>query len=227
METACCDDHDLTVPPAGGAPSVSGGLPGWTYVAQPSPRPRKRSHRFQDRTQEQYLEVLAAATEECKQEVAGSAVFSRLRAALDACLGREPARHAGVAGGDDDDELPGTSGAALGPGSLRSSPSTAGGGYAGILQLVIYGLGSLQHSRVSRYQAALGLLLADMLPALSRPPQAYDPAFTELDVALLTRLGVDVIAHNEEGRRRISEPTLFFLPHCEVGGFVLGLPNCI
>lgn len=33
---------------------------------------------------------------------------------------------------------------------------------------------------------------------------------------LLQQLGLQVIGHNEEGRRQVQGPTLAYLPHCEV-----------
>jgi hypothetical protein len=33
----------------------------------------------------------------------------------------------------------------------------------------------------------------------------------------MQQLGLAVIGCNEEGRRRVDVPTLFYLPHCEVG----------
>jgi hypothetical protein len=66
-------------------------------------------------------------------------------------------------------------------------------------------------------QLALVLLLQALLPGLTQPPQLYDPAFSEADVLLMQQLGLGVIGCNEEGRRRVEGPTLFYLPHCEVG----------
>jgi hypothetical protein len=66
-------------------------------------------------------------------------------------------------------------------------------------------------------QLAMVLLLQELLPGLTQPPQLYDPAFTPLDCALLQHMGLGVISVNEEGRRSIGgHTTLFFLPHCEV-----------
>lgn len=65
-------------------------------------------------------------------------------------------------------------------------------------------------------QLALALLLREHLPGLAGPPETYDPAFSDVDRALLAALGVHVIEVNEGGARAVSEPTLFYLPHCEV-----------
>ncbi|KAG2446268.1 hypothetical protein HXX76_000857 [Chlamydomonas incerta] len=45
--------------------------------------------------------------------------------------------------------------------------------------------------------------------------ELYDPAFDDVDMLALQKLGLQVIAVNEDGARRVSEPTLFYLPHCE------------
>lgn len=72
-------------------------------------------------------------------------------------------------------------------------------------------------------QLAMVLLLQELLPGLQQGPQLYDPAFSELDQQLLQQMGLHVISVNEEGRRCIAgQPTLFFLPHCEVSLFVKG-----
>ena len=91
-----------------------------------------------------------------------------------------------------------------------------GGSWSHIQQLVTYGLGSPADSKVSRYQVrphllcpcprpppttnplfcgvqlSLALLLAARLPGLQEAPLAFDPAFSELDVQLLEKLGIKV-----------------------------------
>lgn len=104
--------------------------------------------------------------------------------------------------------------------SLRAAMAAAearcgGWRWAEVRRLVVYGVGCIEDSRVSRYQLALALLLKDLLPGLAAPPELYDPAFSELDRALLARLGLELIAKDEQGARAVEEPTLFFLPHLE------------
>lgn len=87
-----------------------------------------------------------------------------------------------------------------------------------IRALVVYGLGSLEQPGAVhiRYQLALACRLAELLQDhVKVRPQAYDPAFRALDLHVLPALGVDVTPINEEGRRVVNEPTLFFMPHCE------------
>jgi hypothetical protein len=104
---------------------------------------------------------------------------------------------------------------------LRAAMAAAAGPPAActwerVAALVVYGLGCVEDSRVSRHQLALASLLADMLPGLAARPQLFDPAFSELDTALLPRLGMEVIPVDEGGGRAAEAPTLFYLPHCEV-----------
>lgn len=101
-----------------------------------------------------------------------------------------------------------------------------------IQSLVVYGLGSLAgyqgshawpaHHRHdctaginARHQLALAMLLRQTLPGLQSPPEAFDPVFTSVDREVLACVHVDVIAHNERGRRLAKGPTVFYLPHCE------------
>ncbi|WIA15841.1 hypothetical protein OEZ85_012596 [Tetradesmus obliquus] len=99
------------------------------------------------------------------------------------------------------------------------SSSSIGPGWSWreVQSLVVYGLGSPDDSKVSRHQLALVLLLQGLLPRLSQPPLLFDPAFSEADRLLLQGLGLGVIEENEEGRRPVQGPTLFYLPHCEAG----------
>ncbi|KAG1677446.1 hypothetical protein FOA52_001901 [Chlamydomonas sp. UWO 241] len=106
--------------------------------------------------------------------------------------------------------------------AIGAAIGTAGGAcgpqlpwHHGIRDLVIYGLGSPEDSRVARYQLALGLLLMELLPGLEGQPQTFDPCFEDADLTLLARLGMGVITENEGGARRASRPTLFYMPHCE------------
>ena len=63
---------------------------------------------------------------------------------------------------------------------------------------------------------AMAVLLHEHLQHLAGPPLMYDPAFSESDVALLRSYGMDTIQENEQGKRAVQRPTLFYLAHCEV-----------
>jgi hypothetical protein len=89
---------------------------------------------------------------EAAAEVAHSDMYKSLRAAM--------ASAAGSAATEDDGE-----------GAMRQADgsSTTGFPWASVSELVVYGLGSVEGSRVSRHQAALATLLAspDMLPRVA------------------------------------------------------------
>ncbi|KAI8471053.1 MAG: hypothetical protein J3K34DRAFT_458516 [Monoraphidium minutum] len=189
----------VVVPPLPPPPPPPAALPGWggggvdagcsagEWRGVGGGRRRARAARTpEERTQE-----LAAAVEECRREVAATPMFGHLRAAMAAAEVQCSAVEGGGGGG--------------------------GGGWSWgrVRQMVVYGLGCIEDSRVSRYQLALALLLRDLLPGLAAPPQLFDPAFSEADAALIARLGLALIPENEGGARSAAEPTLFYLPHCE------------
>uniref|UniRef100_T1IID1 SRR1-like domain-containing protein n=1 Tax=Strigamia maritima TaxID=126957 RepID=T1IID1_STRMM len=79
--------------------------------------------------------------------------------------------------------------------------------------LVCYGLGNFSQCSIACYQLALYLCLQELL----KPTTAFvfDPVFLREECEILTSLGVVVIEHNEEGKRRVGGTrTLFYLPHC-------------
>lgn len=77
--------------------------------------------------------------------------------------------------------------------------------------IVCYGLGRLSSSRIARYQGALLLILKDHFQV---PAEVYDPIFSAVDVEVLEVFDIKVLNRNEEGKRKVVETTLFFLPHC-------------
>lgn len=80
-----------------------------------------------------------------------------------------------------------------------------------ISTIVCYGLGRVSCSRIARYQGALLLILKDHYNASS---EIYDPVFSSVDAEVLEDLGIKVLKRNEEGKRKVTGITLFFLPHC-------------
>lgn len=92
------------------------------------------------------------------------------------------------------------------------------GSNLGMEELVIYGLGSMDDSVVSRWQLALALTLRHLLTSHDKAPiktSSYDPAFGPCDLLLMRSLGIEVIEENEECRRLAHAPTFFYMPHCE------------
>ena len=51
---------------------------------------------------------------------------------------------------------------------------------------------------VPRHQAALTTAMRALLPGLTRPPMAYDPVFTSIDIAALELLQFEVCTHMDE-----------------------------
>lgn len=46
--------------------------------------------------------------------------------------------------------------------------------------------------------------------------QVFDPVFSELDKKTLEHLGAHTLQENEQAARVLTEPTLVYMPHCEV-----------
>ncbi len=82
------------------------------------------------------------------------------------------------------------------------------------LDLVVYGVGGFERSLPARLQLACAL-------ALHRSPRfrggalhLFDPVLSAVECAAAAQLGFALLAVNEEGKRRIAAPTVFFMPHC-------------
>lgn len=81
------------------------------------------------------------------------------------------------------------------------------------LQIVVYGLGSIADSEVSRCQLALILLIKQRFSWVG-DIQVYDPVLSQSERKFMEGMGCSSIAINEEGRRSIDRPTIFYMPHC-------------
>lgn len=77
--------------------------------------------------------------------------------------------------------------------------------------LVCYGLGNFSSCLIARYQLALFLCLKEDLHGQG---SLFDPAFSADEKTMLTRLHCNVIQQNEEGKKKVDSPTLFYMPHC-------------
>jgi len=53
------------------------------------------------------------------------------------------------------------------------------------------------------------------LSGLTAPPCTYDPAYDNMDKALLGKFGMQVLEINEGGKKSAEVPTLLYMPHCE------------
>ena len=111
--------------------------------------------------------------------------------------------------------------------SSSSSTSTSSTSItpSNVMELVCYGVGSIAHSSKARTQVAVALYLRESLDerivvdARSPTPlRLYDPLLSRAESALLhDAFDVDVLDANDEARRRVALPTLFFMPHCPRG----------
>ncbi|XP_035235669.1 SRR1-like protein [Anguilla anguilla] len=86
--------------------------------------------------------------------------------------------------------------------------------YSGKLDCVCYGLGSFSTCISSRYQLAMLILLLDTLRIPPVQCSVFDPVFSPAEHEVLQALGFTVLTENEEGKRPVSRPTLFYLIHC-------------
>ncbi|KAM8960688.1 SRR1-like protein [Pelodytes ibericus] len=82
------------------------------------------------------------------------------------------------------------------------------------LDCVCYGLGSFSSCVLSRNQLAFLLLILDHFKIPRKRCYVFDPVFTPVEISVLQELGFTVILENEEGKRSVCKPTLFYMPHC-------------
>jgi len=80
---------------------------------------------------------------------------------------------------------------------------------ASVLDVVAYGVGSFFSSKVSLCQLSFLLLLWRELK-LRGDLYIFDPVFTPSEILVLGRMGVNLIQHNEQGKRKVENPTIFF-----------------
>ncbi|XP_070807499.1 SRR1-like protein isoform X2 [Pituophis catenifer annectens] len=97
--------------------------------------------------------------------------------------------------------------------ALRERPEGPGGRAAG-LRCVCYGLGSFCSCGKARLQLAFLLLLLEELKIAPELCFVFDPVFSTLEIEVLSGLGLTVLQWNEEGKRSIEGPTLFYMIHC-------------
>ena len=80
-----------------------------------------------------------------------------------------------------------------------------------VKDIIILGLGSLENTRAVKFQLAFAMLLAEHLKGASI--SARDPAFTEIDKAVLRQLGCKVSAAVRYDIQRIL-PRKFVVKRC-------------
>ncbi|KAJ4724642.1 protein SENSITIVITY TO RED LIGHT REDUCED 1-like [Melia azedarach] len=82
------------------------------------------------------------------------------------------------------------------------------------MQMVIYGIGSLESYETPRLQLSLAILMKRKFSWIG-DIEVFDPILSATEAQVLESLGCSVLSVNEQGRRCAIKPTLFFMPHCE------------
>ncbi|XP_057792561.1 protein SENSITIVITY TO RED LIGHT REDUCED 1 [Salvia miltiorrhiza] len=82
------------------------------------------------------------------------------------------------------------------------------------MQMVIYGIGSIESFEPPRLQLSLAILLKRSFDWIGGI-ELFDPIISLTESKVLASLGCSVLSVNEQGRRQALKPTLFFMPHCE------------
>lgn len=85
-----------------------------------------------------------------------------------------------------------------------------------IVEIVCFGLGNIGECVTSRYQLALLLLFKEFFKPVK--VLVHDPIFYKDECKVLKKLGLEIIAQNQEGSYIISDDTvtLVYLPHCPI-----------
>ncbi|XP_010530609.1 PREDICTED: protein SENSITIVITY TO RED LIGHT REDUCED 1 [Tarenaya hassleriana] len=82
------------------------------------------------------------------------------------------------------------------------------------LNMVIYGIGSIESYEPPRFQLSIAILLKKKFDWIG-DIEVFDPVLSATESNVVTSLGCSVLSVNEQGRREAIKPTLFFMPHCE------------
>ncbi|KAL4592924.1 hypothetical protein LXL04_005931 [Taraxacum kok-saghyz] len=83
------------------------------------------------------------------------------------------------------------------------------------LKMVIYGIGSIESYESPRLQLSLAILMKKNLEWIG-DMEVFDPIISLTESKVMEELGVRVLSVNEQGKREVVDPILFFMPHCEV-----------
>eukprot|EP00033_Pygsuia_biforma_P003475 GCRY01003805.1.p1 GENE.GCRY01003805.1~~GCRY01003805.1.p1 ORF type:complete len:264 (+),score=23.13 GCRY01003805.1:142-933(+) len=80
-------------------------------------------------------------------------------------------------------------------------------------ELVLYGIGHFAFNFSAQFQLAFAICLQRKLQP--KKTLFYDPVCSPHELSFLKQeLGIDVVSFNEEGKRRVTEKSFFFMPHC-------------
>lgn len=87
-------------------------------------------------------------------------------------------------------------------------------GFESKMQMVIYGIGSIESYETPRLQLSLAILIKRKFSWIG-DIEVFDPVLSATESRVMEALGCSVLSVNEQGRRQALKPTLFFMPHCE------------
>lgn len=82
------------------------------------------------------------------------------------------------------------------------------------MQMVMYGIGSIETYEPPRMQLSLAILMKKRFSWIG-DVEVFDPVISGTETRVLETLGCSVLSVNEHGRRKASKPTFFYMPHCE------------
>ncbi|XP_010443717.1 PREDICTED: protein SENSITIVITY TO RED LIGHT REDUCED 1-like [Camelina sativa] len=83
------------------------------------------------------------------------------------------------------------------------------------LQIVMYGIGSIESYESPRFQLSIAILMMREFDWVGDNIEVFDPVLSATESSFLESLGCTVLSVNEQARREALKPTLFFMPHCE------------
>ncbi|CAN6849841.1 unnamed protein product [Brassica oleracea var. botrytis] len=79
------------------------------------------------------------------------------------------------------------------------------------LQMVIYGIGSIESREKPRFQMSIAILMKREFDWVGNNIEVFDPLLSGTESRVITFLGCTVLSVNEEARREVLKPTLFFM----------------
>lgn len=82
----------------------------------------------------------------------------------------------------------------------------------GIVKIVCFGLGSFSDCLISLHQLAFILEIQKYFKIIKI--EFHDPIFSKLETSLLNEINCEVLEENCEGKYKVDDITIFYLPHC-------------
>ncbi|CAM8961999.1 unnamed protein product [Rhodiola kirilowii] len=83
------------------------------------------------------------------------------------------------------------------------------------MEMIIYGIGSIEAYENPRVQLSLALLMKEKFDWIG-DVEVFDPVLSATETRVIKSFGLTVITLNEEGKRQALKPTFFFMPHCDL-----------